>query len=176
MIHLRPYQSSDRAELPRFLALAAHEDTIQNVWDNPDLTRYIADFGRAGDAAIVAQHEAHEADEADEAHEAHERVIGIAWARFWTSEDHGFGWLDEATPEIAMAVVPRFRGQGIGARLIEALKSHLREAGAAQVSLNVRADSPAVRLYQRLGFERIAGSERRNRTGGQSFNMSAPLS
>ena len=163
MIRLRPYQISDQAELPRFLALAAHEDAIQRVWDNPDLARYIAGFGRAGDAAIVAQHDASAA------------VVGLAWARFWTSEQRGFGWLDDATPEMAIAVAPQFRGQGCGARLIEALMTRLRAAGVARVSLSVRADSPAVRLYQRLGFEPIAGSRRRNRSGGQSFNMSAPL-
>ena len=39
--------------MPRFLALAAHEDDAQVALDNPDLARYIENFGRAGDCAIV---------------------------------------------------------------------------------------------------------------------------
>ena len=39
------------------------------------------------------------------------------------------------------------------------------------VSLNVRADNSAVRLYERAGFVRVPGSEIVNRTGGVSFNM-----
>ena len=48
---------------------------------------------------------------------------------------------------MAIAVEANFRGHGIGARLIAALKAELRVAGATQIALNVRADSPAVRLY-----------------------------
>lgn len=76
---------------------------------------------------------------------------------------------------MAIAVAAEFRGHGVGARLIEALKSALGEMGATRIALNVRADSAAVRLYQRSGFAKVAGSERTNRTGGVSFNMSAPL-
>ena len=161
MIQIRAFQPIDIAELPKFLALAAHEDDAQVALANPDLARYIEGFGRTGDCAVVATHD--------------DEIIGIAWARFWTPDNHGFGWIDEQTPELALAVAPQFRSRGIGARLIEALKSELRETGATQVALNVRADSPAVRLYQRLGFSKLDGSERTNRTGGPSFNMSAPL-
>lgn len=161
MIRIRAFQPADAPHLARFLALAAHEDDMQIVSDNPDLARYIADFGRAGDCAVVAQNDG--------------EIIGIAWARVWTRDDHGFGWIDEQTPEMAIAVTTEFRGYGIGARLIEALKSALREMGATQISLNVRADSAAVRLYQRLGFVKVAESERANRAGGVSLNMSAPL-
>ena len=162
MIQIRALQPADKSHLPRFLALAAHETDVQIVLDNPDLARYIEHFGRDGDCAVVARCDG--------------KIIGIAWARFWTPDDHGFGWIDETTPEMAIAIEADFCNQGIGARLIEALKSESRAMGAIQVSLNVRADSPAVRLYRRLGFEKVACSERNNRTGGVSFNMRAPLS
>ena len=161
MIQIRAFDDADKTHLPRFLALAAHETDVQIVLDNPDLARYIENFGRDGDCAVVARNDA--------------KIIGIAWARLWTPDDHGFGWIDEQTPEMAIAIEAKFRGQGVGARLIESLKSELRAKNATQISLNVRADSPAVRLYRTLGFEEIAGSERANRTGGVSFNMLAPL-
>lgn len=159
---MRAFEDADKAHLPRFLALASHEDDARIVLVNPELARYIENFGRAGDCAVVAHHNT--------------QIVGIAWARLWTPDTHGFGWIDEATPEMAIAVEADFRGQGIGARLIETLKSELRAAGATQISLNVRADSPAVRLYEKLDFAKVDGSERTNRAGGVSFNMLAPLS
>ena len=161
MIQIRAFQPDDKEHLPRFLALAAHEDDTQIALNNLNLARYIEGFGRAGDCAAVAHND--------------EQIIGIAWARFWTLDVHGFGWIDAATPELAIAVAAGFRGQGTGARLIETLKSELRAVGATQVALNVRADSPAVRLYQKLGFAKVESSEQINRTGGVSFNMLAPL-
>ncbi len=159
MIQIRVFQPADQSQLSHFLTLAAHEDDTQSALDNPDLARYIKDWGRDADTAVVA------CDDAE--------IVGIAWARVWKPDDYGFGWVDELTPEMAIAVEAEFRNQGIGARLIGALKAEL---SATQVSLNVRADSPAVQLYQRLGFEKVAGSERRNRAGGVSFNMLAHLS
>ena len=161
MFSIRTLTATEEAQLPRFLALAAHEADAQSALANPDLARYVEGFGRAGDCAVVAQSDG--------------EIVGIAWARLWTLDNRGFGWMDAQTPEMAMAVAPNFRGRGIGAALVEALKRALRATGAGQIALNVRADSPAVRLYQRLGFEPIAGSERINRAGGQLFNMSAPL-
>ena len=161
-IHVRAFQPTDATQLPRFLALAAHEDDAQSALDNPDLARYIENFGRAGDCAIVAHND--------------EQIIGIAWARIWTLDNRGFGWIDETTPEMAIAVESEFQNCGVGARLMKALKAELGAAGATQIALNVRADSPAVRLYQKLGFAKIDGSERRNWAGGVSFNMRTPLS
>src|SRR5258705_4081266 len=43
------------------------------------------------------------------------------------------------------------------------------------VSLNVRSTNTAVRLYARLGFEKVGGSDMVNRVGGASSNMVAQL-
>jgi len=39
------------------------------------------------------------------------------------------------------------------------------------ISLNVRRSNPAVRLYERLGFRKVPGSEMVNRVGGVSIIM-----
>ncbi|RYX86671.1 N-acetyltransferase [bacterium] len=173
MIGIRVSGAVDEALVARFLALAAHEEAVEVVFANPALATYAQGWGRKGDSALVAEDE------------TTHKVVGMCWARFWTAEQHGFGWIDEWTPELAIAVEPQFQGQGIGARLIEALKvellsvSMLDSQGASfrpeRVALNVRADSPAVRLYERVGFVRVEGSERQNRTGSISYNMVAPL-
>jgi len=164
VIRIRAFGFDDETLLSRFLALAAHERDTQTVLLNPQLARYVKHWGRDGDTAIVAQNETG-------------AVVGMAWARLWTLDNRGFGWVDEQTPELVVAVEPGSQGRGLGTQLIEALKEELRAQPlvGARVSLSVRVDSPAVRLYERLGFRRIEGSQRKNRTGGVSFNMSAPL-
>lgn len=54
---------------------------------------------------------------------------------------------------------------GVRIRLLLAL---LRAAGTAHVgiSLSVRTDNPALRLYERMGFRLVEDSEAANRVGG----------
>lgn len=52
---------------------------------------------------------------------------------------------------IDLALLPEYRGAGLGARLLTATIDEAREA-AAKVTLRVRQDNPAQRLYHRLGF------------------------
>lgn len=53
----------------------------------------------------------------------------------------------------ALSVHPRFRGQGLGARLAERVLGQLRRRGAQTFSLEVRDPNPAAQgLYRRLGF------------------------
>jgi len=53
---------------------------------------------------------------------------------------------------IDIALLPQFRGAGVGTRLLRDL---LEEAAAqgATVALHVECHNPARRLYERLGFE-----------------------
>lgn len=56
---------------------------------------------------------------------------------------------------IDIALVPDFRGSGIGTRLITGLQ---QEAGASEskLSIHVEIHNPAERLYSRLGFVTVA--------------------
>ncbi|WP_091056902.1 GNAT family N-acetyltransferase [Micromonospora humi] len=55
-----------------------------------------------------------------------------------------------------VATVPRCRGRGLGAAVVAALCGRLRER-VGHVVLNVKADNTAaVRLYERVGFTRVA--------------------
>ncbi len=52
-----------------------------------------------------------------------------------------------------LAVLARWRGQGIGRRLLAAVQDLARERGHCKVTLEVRADNAAARaLYRSLGF------------------------
>ena len=47
------------------------------------------------------------------------------------------------------------RGQGIGGKLIDAVASYARERAWCAVTLEVRSDNPARRLYARKGFQNL---------------------
>jgi len=53
-----------------------------------------------------------------------------------------------------LALLPAFRGHGIGTHLLDALQ---REAAASAktLSIHVERTNPALRLYQRLGFQML---------------------
>jgi GNAT superfamily N-acetyltransferase len=102
------------------------------------LTRYVDNWGREGDVAVIA-------------HETGNRV-GAAWFRLFRQGEPGYGFVDERTPELSIAVVPSRRRHGVGQELLDALLEKAREAGHEQVSLSVERDSPAVSFYERNGF------------------------
>jgi ribosomal protein S18 acetylase RimI-like enzyme len=52
-----------------------------------------------------------------------------------------------------IAVVPEFRGQGIGRKLLEAVEQDARDLGCGKVTLEVKADNEvAQQVYRRVGF------------------------
>lgn len=69
----------------------------------------------------------------------------------------GFHWTkrhDASTGEVyVIGVHPRAQGLGLGSVLLDAGLAHLASAGCTRVILYVEADNPAVRLYERQGFQ-----------------------
>ncbi len=56
---------------------------------------------------------------------------------------------------MGLAVAPAARRRGVGAALLAAAEDHARARGARKISLRVLStNTGALRLYQRLGFER----------------------
>ena len=62
--------------------------------------RYVRAWGRSGDTAVIALEEGF--------------PVGAAWFRLFPASEPGYGFVDEQTPELAIAVVPSKRGHGIG--------------------------------------------------------------
>jgi ribosomal protein S18 acetylase RimI-like enzyme len=77
---------------------------------------------------------------------------GAAWLRFWTPEQHSYGFIDGQTPEMGIGVRAQARRKGIGAALIASLLTEAKRQGIRSISLSVERDNPAARLYQRAGF------------------------
>jgi ribosomal protein S18 acetylase RimI-like enzyme len=158
---IRPIQASDEAFLWQMLFYAAHMHeeagkTVADAQRNPDLAKYVTNWGRPGDLGFVAA-----ADDTGEA-------VGAVWVRLYVGADKAYSPTSDDTPELAMAVLPAYIGQGIGTRLLQQIIAAARSQYPA-LALNVRADNPAFRLYQRLGF--LVVSEMMNRVGGVSYDM-----
>ena len=105
------------------------------------LTRYVDNWGRPGDVALVATETGHR--------------VGAAWFRVFRAAEPGYGFVDEETPELTISVVPSRRKHGVGKELIDALLAKASEEGHKAVSLSVEQDSPAVKFYERNGFEHV---------------------
>jgi ribosomal protein S18 acetylase RimI-like enzyme len=58
---------------------------------------------------------------------------------------------------IDIALLPQYRGRGIGGELLTGILREARERGLI-VSIHVERQNPALRLYQRLGFQ-LAGEQ-----------------
>ena len=103
---------------------------------------YVKAWGRPGDAAMIAID--------------YGFPVGAAWYRLFTRDRRGYGFVDDQTPELAIAVVPNARGKGVGAALLEALLDRARAEGHETISLSVdRNNAGAIGLYERYGFERV---------------------
>lgn len=145
MYTIRPAARIDEPFLVEMLYEAlfvppGHEPFPRSVLDAPEIAHYAVDFGlHAGDAGFVAKTTGEK--------------IGAAWVRLLQGDDRGYGYVDDDTPELTIAVKPEWRGRGVGT----ALANRLIEV-IPRISLSSDARNPAVRLYARLGFEPIAHS------------------
>jgi GNAT superfamily N-acetyltransferase len=105
------------------------------------LARYVENWGRAGDVALIATETGHR--------------VGAAWFRLFKEGAPGYGFVDERTPELTIAVVPSRRRHGVGAELMAGLLERAAAEGHPGISLSVEQHSPAVAFYERHGFERV---------------------
>jgi len=137
---IRPADRQDARFLRDMLRHAYHwrlsEDAERPVY------RYVRNWGRIGDAGVVAMDGPH--------------AYGAAWYRLFTADEPGFGFVDEKTPELTIAVVPSRRGKGAGKELLDALLDRARTDGFQAIRLST--DERQVPWYEGFGFETVAQS------------------
>ena len=150
---LRPLTAEDEALLWEMLYQALsppdREAPLREIIQRPEYARYVQGWGRPEDKGYVA----HDKNEGT--------VLGAVWLRAPVKS-----LPDEAPPELALVVRSGHRHRGIGASLLTQLVRANPELSA--VLLQVGADSPAARLFERFGFE-IASQN------GQSLVMRRPI-
>ena len=117
----------------------------------PEIYVYVKDFGGKDDCGVIAEIDG--------------QLVGAAWARIIPA----YGNIDDKTPELAISMLPEYRGQGIGTDLMNALFEQLRKRGYARTSLSVQQNNPAVRFYERLGY--VVTDEKKDHAGHDDFIM-----
>ncbi len=148
---IRPLEPTDEPFLWEMLYEAIHvpegrPKPDRTILQEPALAHYVAGWGQQpGDEGLLA------------IDQASGQPVGAAWLRFFTADDPGWGFVDVDTPEVSMAIVPAYRGQGIGTTLLKELIAQV-EGRYAALSLSVDPENPAMRLYERLGFVVVGAS------------------
>jgi GNAT superfamily N-acetyltransferase len=144
---IRDATPSDKLFLTRMLGEAAFWRAEVRIPEGEAMARpaiavYLTGWGRPGDRAVVAE-------------ERTGRLLGAAWYRLFSEEEHGFGFLSPDVPELTIAVERPERERGVGTALVEALIQQATDDGYGGLSLSVEEDNPALRLYERAGFVRV---------------------
>jgi GNAT superfamily N-acetyltransferase len=146
VVEIRPAAANDldaiKWALYESLAWSSGLPPAELVLRHPQAERYHRDWGRPGDLGVIAT--------------LGDELVGVAYCRLFTEEDHGHGYVDDRTPEIAIAVRDGHRGQGIGGTLLRALADLARAKGFSRLSLSTDLANPARRLYERVGYREIS--------------------
>ena len=138
---IRALKPEETKLLEEFLYLAIFvpegvEAPPREIIQQPELKLYYEAFGSGeADYCLAAEEEG--------------QIVGMAWTRLM----HDYGYVDDHTPSYAIAVLPQFRGRGIGTQLLAAMRNVLKENGWTRVSLAVQKQNRAVHLYRRAGFQ-----------------------
>ena len=155
-LNIRPITPQDYPLLEDFLYHAIYippggEIPARELIFEPEILVYIKDFGGKDDVGVIAEQDG--------------KIVGAAWTRIIPA----YGNIDDKTPELAISVLPEYRGRNIGTVLMERLFELLRERGYSRTSLSVQKDNPAVRFYQRLGY--VVTAEKLDHAGHEDYIM-----
>jgi ribosomal protein S18 acetylase RimI-like enzyme len=137
---IRPIKPDETYVLEDFLYEAVYQPDINNlapksIIKKSELQVYIENFGKPDDNCLVAV--------------CGGEIAGAVWTRLIK----GYGFLDEKTPEFAIALYREYRGRGLGTSLMREMLELLRRKGYNRTSLSVHKDNYAVKMYKAVGFE-----------------------
>jgi ribosomal protein S18 acetylase RimI-like enzyme len=147
---IREIRQSEHAFLSKMLYQAIFvprgtEPPSADIINQPDLAKYIKDFGRDGDLCLVAEFEG--------------KLVGAAWSRLFPEQDKGYGFVDSQTPELSIAVLEQFRKMGFGEKILREILTELMRSGYSRVSLSVDKSNYACKLYERFGFKTVFSTD-----------------
>lgn len=112
----------------------------EELLNSPSIKKYYEEWGRKGDTALIAIDENNQA-------------VGAVWYRLFDESNKGYGFVDNRTPELGIAVTKEARGLGIGTLLMKQIIKQALEDGYKTLSLSVDPENTsAVYIYRQLGF------------------------
>jgi ribosomal protein S18 acetylase RimI-like enzyme len=134
---MRPLGAEDEPILWEMLyqglsSLGKNERLSRDTVHQPEFSRYVEGWGRAGDTGFVAHNKKDGS------------LLGAVWLRRPLGKTH-------APPELAFAVKPEHRRHGIGTALLTQLVRANPEQST--ICLSFVAGKPVLRLYERFGFK-----------------------
>ena len=145
MIEFRTLGTADQSALWDWLHIALWDPPPaglrpREVLHDPGVRIYAEDWGRRGDLGIVAVVNGADA--------------GACWMRV-LPEGVGLASIDGTTPQLGIALEPRYQRRRFGEPLIREALGHAWQAGHDKVSLTVHPENPAIPLYERCGFGKV---------------------
>jgi ribosomal protein S18 acetylase RimI-like enzyme len=147
-ITIRALTTADEAFLWDMLYLAIYvpEDSLpisRDILNALEIAKYVKGWGRAGDSGLMALDS------------ETMQPIGAIWLRLFSEDEPGYGYVAADIPELSIAVLPAYRGKGVGTQLMAALIERVKDA---PISLSADPQNRAVALYERFGFQAVGNS------------------
>ncbi len=144
ILRTRPLRADDQEQIWEWLHIALWDPPPaplrpRDILQDPRVRIYAESWGRAGDVGVVGELPGETS------------AIGACWMRLLDAGE-GLAYVDETTPQLGIALLPRFQRQGYGRSLMLAALEAARQYGYRQVSLTVHPQNPAIALYERCGF------------------------
>jgi [ribosomal protein S18]-alanine N-acetyltransferase len=127
----------------------------RDIMQQPSVRKSLDGWGRVGDVSLIATDDSG-------------KPIGSVWIRLFDDSNKTYGYVDDQTPLLGIAMLPEYRGKGVGTLLMDEIFKEAKAQGFERISLSVDPNNPAVRLYQRYGFHKIG-------VDGTSWDMLASL-
>lgn len=125
-LHIEPAEPRDADAVANL-----HAKSFYRGWPRQDIEAYLIDRDTP---TLVAC-------------DARRRIAGFAMLRL----------LGDDVELMTIAVAPKFRGKGVGEALLRACFEDLMMTAGKRMVLEVAADNPAaIRLYRKLGFQKIS--------------------
>ncbi len=124
-----------------------NKPAMEQLLNTDSLKKYYKDWGRKGDKALIAVD--------------HQGIFyGAVWCRLFSKENPGYGFVNEHTPELGIAIEKEYRGKGLGTKLMDAMIEEVKNSGFEALSLSVDArNGNAIRLYDKIGFLQVDRDE-----------------
>lgn len=144
MLHFRPLLESDQSALWHWLHIALWDPPPASlrplaVLESPGVRIYAEDWGKPTDVGVVAVVDGRDA--------------GACWMRL-VAGGLGLAHVDEATPQLGIALEPQYQNRGYGRPLMQTALAAAWQHGFKQVSLTVHPENPAISLYEACGFRK----------------------
>lgn len=117
----------------------------KSVIDLPEISKYIENWNDSKDFGIICF--------------TSEKPIGAIWGRLLSTNNKGYGFVDDKTPELTMAVKENYRNRGIGNRLMHRFLQQAKAKGYNSLSLSVDKRNRAFDFYKRMGFAVVYETE-----------------